>query len=419
VSDVLQRESRVCSSGGAATGTAYEAQVAEHGVIERDEIEAMAEECGINTSDVQRDYVFGWLISGLYQDSLLRDTLVLKGGNALRKAYLPQTRFSDDLDFSSASGLTPENLVEQFNDICRFAQARTGVVFDIDRNDIVREQRIDGIKRVYKMRLYFRDFSGNADHLTLRVRLDVTEFDRLRLPIQTRSLIHPYSDATDCSGQIRVVKLEEALADKLSCLITRRYAFDLFDLVYAVFVESTLPVNRGEIVHTFLRKSALDRSPVAARDMLLGARFDLIGQFWNRIVCPQATLFTFDHAVELVQSGIASLFAPFNYGGRHSAAYFPAPLRNAILQAATDLTVLRLWYRGHERLVEPYALAFTVRKSDGVGQEYFWAYDRTGGRSGPASSRSCAKGYRPSRTPRWRFSLAIKSNWPKRLHARA
>ena len=91
-------------------------------------------------------------------------------------------------------------------------EARSGVHFLIDQNRIVSEQLIDEHKRVYKMRLYFRDFSGNADHLTLRVKVDVTEFDRLHLPVQTRHLIHPYSDADDCNGEVRVVKLEEALA---------------------------------------------------------------------------------------------------------------------------------------------------------------------------------------------------------------
>lgn len=85
---------------------------------------------------------------------------------------------------------------------------------------------------------------------------------------------------------------------------------------------------------------------------------------------------TFERAVELVKTGVSSLFAPFNHGAGASAAFFPAPLRNAILQAASDLMLLRLTYHGQQRLVEPYALAFTVRKADGVGQE-FRAYDRT------------------------------------------
>ncbi len=244
-------------------------------MIEREELVERSEEFGLHISDVQRDYVFGWLLSGLYQEESTHG-LVLKGGNALRKAWLPETRFSDDLDFSNRGILDPEQLLTRFNSLCTFVQARTGIRFDLDRNAIAKEQRIDASKRIYKMRLYFSDFSGNADHLTLKVRLDVTEGDRLHLPVQTRSLIHPYSDAADCAVDLQVVKLEEALADKLACLITRRYAYDLFDLVYGLFVRSDLAVNRGEVVHTFLRKSAFGRSPATARALLINRPLDLL-----------------------------------------------------------------------------------------------------------------------------------------------
>ena len=167
-------------------------------MIEREELVEKSEEFGLHISNVQRDYVFGWLLSGLYQEES-SNGLVLKGGNALRKAWLPETRFSDDLDFSTPGVLDPEQLLTRFNSVCRLVHARTGVRFDLDRNAIVKEQLIDASKRVYKMRLYFNDFSGNADHLTLKVRLDVTEGDRLHLPVQTRTLIHPYSDAADCA----------------------------------------------------------------------------------------------------------------------------------------------------------------------------------------------------------------------------
>jgi predicted nucleotidyltransferase component of viral defense system len=323
------------------------------------------------------------LIDGLYEISPLREVLVLKGGNALRKAYFPLTRFSDDLDFSTSVGLEPDTLMDRFNEICRFAQARSGVQFDFDRNVIAGEHVIDQQKRVYKLRLYFQDFTGAAEHLTLRVKLDVTEFDRIQLPVQQRRLIHPYSDSAECNADVRVVKLEEALADKLNCLIQRRYAYDLFDLVYGLFVNRELDVNRGELVHTFLRKSIFERSPISARDLLLGVPFNLLEQFWERIVCPSVYVPSFERAVGLVSQGLASLFAPFNYGPRLAGTHFPAAIRNPILQAAADLTLLKLWYRGQPRLVEPYALAFKVRRSDGVAQEYFYAYDRTGGHSGP------------------------------------
>ena len=65
------------------------------------EIESVAQANGLSPTDVEKDYVHGWLLGAIYSRPTLAEALVLKGGNGLRKAYLPETRFSKDLDFSS------------------------------------------------------------------------------------------------------------------------------------------------------------------------------------------------------------------------------------------------------------------------------------------------------------------------------
>jgi len=75
--------------------------------ITRDELLVQATAFDLNEADIQRDYVFGWIISGLFSESNLSKTAVFKGGNALRKGYLPMARFSDDLDFSTPHELDP------------------------------------------------------------------------------------------------------------------------------------------------------------------------------------------------------------------------------------------------------------------------------------------------------------------------
>ncbi|MDX0568328.1 hypothetical protein GOD83_31255 [Sinorhizobium medicae] len=74
-------------------------------MIERDEIEAKAKEFDIHHANVERDYVFGWLLKSIFENEYLRTRLIFKGGNCLRKAYYPQTRFSSDLDFSTTSSV--------------------------------------------------------------------------------------------------------------------------------------------------------------------------------------------------------------------------------------------------------------------------------------------------------------------------
>ena len=223
-------------------------------MITYEEIQSKAEEFEIHTSNVQRDYVFGWLISSVAAHSRLGELLVLKGGNALRKGYFPATRFSDDLDYSTPESLASLDLVAEFNDVCRRAQEASGVEFELGRNRLIEEQELDDERRIHKLRLYFRDFTGTTQEMVLKVRVDVTEFDRLHLPVQSRRLIHPYSDAEACNDAIPCVKLEEALADKLRALLQRQYFHDLFDLVYGVFINKELAVNRVEVVRTFLAK---------------------------------------------------------------------------------------------------------------------------------------------------------------------
>ena len=95
-------------------------------MITKDEIEAKAEEFGLHAANIERDYVFGWLLAGIYSTSSLKGALILKGGNCFRKAYFPHTRFSNDLDFSSTTVIQEANLTSELNSVCDFVQEQTG-----------------------------------------------------------------------------------------------------------------------------------------------------------------------------------------------------------------------------------------------------------------------------------------------------
>ena len=333
-------------------------------MITQDEINDAAKKLDLHIANLERDYVFGWIISGLFQESSLASSLVLKGGNALRKAYFPLTRFSDDLDFSTAGGLDATVLLDELNRVCRFAEARTGVAFALDRNTIADVQQIDREKHVYKARLYFKDFADLGDHITIKIRVDVTEYDRLHLPVQTRQLVHQYSDAADCAVPIQVIKLEEALADKLKCLLQRRYCFDLFDTVYAIFVANELAVDKSEIMQVFLQTTIFQVAPGAAKNLLLGLPFAAFQGFWSKVVCPITTRMTFDKALRHCCMGSKSCSPHMESARWQEHVFYPAELRNPILEAGSTRRLLELRYDGATRLVEPYALTFK-RRQDG------------------------------------------------------
>ena len=350
-------------------------------MITKDEIEVKAKEFGLHPSNIERDYVFGWLLAGLYGASPLRDMLVLKGGNCFRKAYFPHTRFSNDLDFSSTDFVDEARFADELNHICDFVQEQTGVIFEKDRNWVREKSNSDKDRRIVEARLYFKDFYGNPHTTTISVHLDVTEYDRIFLPVQDRFLVHPYSDSKQCIATIRCHKLEELLAAKLKCLLQRRHSFDLYDYVYSVFINRDLEIDRGELLDTFLKKTIFEPSPGVARGLLLDLPLEIFRAAWKKyIVCPIQSLFDFDTALGRFKESIEALFAGLPVDRYGEIAFYPSQFRNAIMQAASDLTLLDITYEGRRRLVEPYSLAFKRRK-DGFGQEYFYVYDRTGGRT--------------------------------------
>jgi predicted nucleotidyltransferase component of viral defense system len=353
-------------------------------MITKDEIDQASQNLGVHTSNVQRDYVFGWLLCGIYSQSTLRDHLVLKGGNGLRKGYFPFGRYSGDLDFSASRKISTDWLAAELNRVCEFVRGAASVDFDTSRT-ISRDKRgADDDLEIVEARVYFRDFYGHESSMMISVRMDVTEWDRLYLPVQARQLIHAYSDFAQCRAEIRCVKLEEQLASKMKCLLQRRHVADLFDLIYYTLIHPDFTVNRSEIVSTFLRKTIFQRSPGVAKGLFLDLPLLAFQTLWEKyIVCPIRSRIDFDSAGTAFHAFIASLFANVATS-RQQVEFFPSSLRNPIMEAGHSMTLLDIVYDGTSRTVEPYSLTYKMRR-DGIAKEYFYVYDRTGGSSGPGT----------------------------------
>lgn len=163
-------------------------------MITKDEIEAKAEEFNIHVANLERDYVFGWLLCGVYSASALKEVLILKGGNAFRKAYFSTTRFSNDLDFSTETTVNEAWLRQELDRVCDFVQAASGIIFEKEKSRIEERPGADRDNKGYHIRLYFKDFYGNPDAITISVRLDIKEF--------YRDLMDSYGYALETAGAL-------------------------------------------------------------------------------------------------------------------------------------------------------------------------------------------------------------------------
>lgn len=57
-------------------------------------------ETGIGWEIIEQDYVLSWILFGISNIDKLKNSLIFKGGTALKKCYFGDYRFSQDLDFS-------------------------------------------------------------------------------------------------------------------------------------------------------------------------------------------------------------------------------------------------------------------------------------------------------------------------------
>ena len=355
-------------------------------VIDRAEIEAKSKEFEIHVANVERDYVFGWMLFGIFSVSGLKDSIFLKGGNALRKGYFANTRFSSDLDFGIPSDIHQDTLLAEINKVCDFIQEKAGVVFVKDDNKVeekfaASEAPIPGL-RVYEARVYFKDFYGKRDDLRIRISMDITRFDRVLLPLQTLPLIHPYSDAVAVACNIRCMKLEEIIATKLKCLMQRQHAPDLFDYAYSIKLLGG-NLNKQEVVEAFIRKTIFGRNPSVLKKILHATPLDFFRTHWAKtVVCAKQFIFDIEEAINVFVADLEGLFSAYPDNGFAQFTYFPAEVRIPIMKAGREQTLLKIRYNGADRIVEPYSLKY-LEKRGGEQNEYFFVFNRSGGSSPP------------------------------------
>lgn len=364
-------------------------------MIEDREIRAKAEELSIPPAQVEKDYVHSWVLWALQQRPSLRKLLILKGGNALRKAYFAETRFSKDLDFSASVRVDPMMLKRELLEVCSLVQSKTGIKF-LDKSIVKNKELPIPNVEALEARIYFKGFY-NEEELTLKTQLDVTQFEKIYLPIQERSIIHGYSDAHEVDGTVYCQKAEEIIASKLTTLLHRCKPGDLFDLLYSTLKRKG-DINRSEVVSTFLKKSIFGPRPRAAKDALLEVPLTSFASSWGTLLVPLAASFPFEYALDNFVGLIEALFAPFliaRTGGGGTGirrglgspsitgnfTYCRSDVRAIIFEAARLRQMIEMEYGGHRRLVEPYRLEYYIRKRDGVGNEYFWGWDNSGGKS--------------------------------------
>ncbi len=351
-------------------------------MISEEEIDEISTKLGVPVPYIEKDYVMGWLLWGVFSDPFLSRTLILKGGNCLRKIYYSDTRFSDDLDFTSLKldGMT--TFLERVNAVCENVMKQSGIEFDIGRTTIKAKNTPLADADAADVRVYFKGFAGDSSML-MRIKFDVSEYEKIVLPVQQHQFLHPFSDSPMCSAIIDTYSIEEVLAEKLRSWIQRTRSRDLFD-VAKIVGSQTIPISKRKILSAFMEKTVFKNIPIAGKqEMLFENKFAIVERNWlETIICPANAIIAAKGAITTFRDFVNALFDESNLsslGLRPGNIYeyrdrLRSELRESIIQAGHERKLIRMQYQQNgARDIEPYSFRYSN------GREYFFGYDRTRG----------------------------------------
>ncbi len=171
---------------------------------------------GIPWEVLERDYVLSWVLAGISQVDTLRDSLIFKGGTALKKCYFGDYRFSEDLDFSASAEAPSGDVMEAAihiacSEAAKLLDEYAPVEFGCTRYTERRPHPSGQEAFIVRAGLpYQRD-------LHTRVKIEIAMDEPVLKPPRKLPVLHEYGERID--RVVSVYSIEEIIAEKLRAIL--------------------------------------------------------------------------------------------------------------------------------------------------------------------------------------------------------
>ena len=343
-------------------------------MIDRLEILEFARELGLTPEIVEKDYVLGWLLGGIFNHPALQSTWLFKGGTCLKKCYFETYRFSEDLDFTlrNPEHLTQEFLDTTFPEVAGWIYERCGIEMPPDAITFEIYANPRG-KLSVQGRIGYRGPLQRRGSIP-RIKLDLTDDERIVLDPIWREVHHPYSDRPGDGIQAFCYRYEELFAEKIRALAERMRPRDLYDVIH-LYRHDAAGCDRELVLQTLGEKCNFKGIPVPDADSLANSpeRAELESEWENMLVHQLPVVPPLAHffgELPRVFSWLVGLLAreilpAIPAGADEDASWRPPAMASSwgtvvpletIRFAAANYLCVDLSYQGTHRLIEPYSL---------------------------------------------------------------
>lgn len=350
-------------------------------MLTRDRLLAVAGSAGLAPEVIEKDYALSWILWGLFRRTRLRESLVFKGGTCLRKCYIEDYRFSEDLDFTAVAEVDVESCLAEIAAACAEIAQTTNLDFEVERLSLRALENAGGETNLQGQIFY----SGPRKSSHARIKLDISLNESLVAGAEPRELLHVYDDAAEVATVVPCYSLSEIFAEKMRALLQRNRARDLYD-VWWLLGHRAHELDARATLEIFRAKASSKEIPFESLNELVSQeKFASLEDHWDAQIghqLPSAPqLADVQHAIQLllvdfITSGTAA--PPVEAAALRRAVEGGLPTfagrRSTIVRAARERRVLRLRYSGKWRHVDPYEFVFGKQ-----GDEQLFGFEHEGG----------------------------------------
>jgi predicted nucleotidyltransferase component of viral defense system len=191
-------------------------------MIKQSEIQQIARQEGVRDTQIEKDYILSWILTGIANNEFLSKMLVFKGGTVLKKFYFEDYRHSEDLDFTLLEDRANDEIEDAFEEVFEYVKEEANITLSIaDFN----EHETGNINFYIN---YVGPLGGSGANK--RVKVDISKSELLKFDIEEKEIIETYSDYEPCV--LKCYSLAEVMTEKLRSLLSRQQPRDYYDLWY-------------------------------------------------------------------------------------------------------------------------------------------------------------------------------------------
>ena len=189
-------------------------------MIKQGEISKIASALKLRDTQIEKDYVIGWVLKGISQNDYLKEKLILKGGTAIRKMYIKDYRLSEDLDFTLNGDLPDSKILKnKFENLAKWVD---------DNSKIFLETEDEKVNKLGNYSFSMK-YKGPLGGIKNSIKVDISDNEIIYNEPVLKEVIDVYTDSEGCN-EILCYTISEIIAEKLRSLMQRTAPRDLYDV---------------------------------------------------------------------------------------------------------------------------------------------------------------------------------------------